>query len=126
MRLTHLSIANFILIERAELALAPGLNVFTGETGAGKSMVVEALKWLLGGRSSTDMLAPRAMRDKAVSPATVEACFEWPSSARLPPLIDNFIIDKLAASTLPIVLVIKRELLPSGKNRAFVNGHLVA
>jgi DNA repair protein RecN (Recombination protein N) len=69
--LAQLSVRNVVLIERLELALAPGFNVVTGETGAGKSMLVDALSLVLGGRARPELV--RSGADEA----EVEALFEW-------------------------------------------------
>ena len=58
--LTVLRVKNFILMEELELELEPGLNVLTGETGAGKSIVVGALELVLGGRANADQVRPGA------------------------------------------------------------------
>ncbi len=65
LRITHLAV-----IDAAEVEFGPGLNVLTGDTGAGKSILVEAVGLLLGGRASTDMV--RTGEDLA----TIEAIFE--------------------------------------------------
>ena len=61
--LTSLRIQNFAIIDQIELELGPGLSVFTGETGAGKSIIMDALDMLLGGR--TDVTSIRAEADLA-------------------------------------------------------------
>jgi DNA repair protein RecN (Recombination protein N) len=68
--LSELRVENLLLIERAELRLAPGLNVLTGETGAGKTVLAHALDLLLGGRSKSGIVRPGA------SEAYVEGVFE--------------------------------------------------
>jgi DNA repair protein RecN (Recombination protein N) len=73
--ITLLRISGFALIDELELALGPGLTVLTGETGAGKSIIIEALGLLRGGRASTEVI--RAGRDEA----RVEAMFEVPESS---------------------------------------------
>ena len=70
--LTLLRISGFALIDEVELAVGPGLTVITGETGAGKSILVDALGLLRGGRGSTELI--RSGRDEA----QVEAVFELP------------------------------------------------
>ena len=67
--LRHLDIRNVVLVERLELDFEPGLGVLTGETGAGKSMLIDALSLLLGDRSDADCI--RAGADEA----TLEAIF---------------------------------------------------
>src|SRR3954462_7313303 len=73
--LTVLRISGFALIDELELELGPGLTVITGETGAGKSIIVEALGLLRGGRASADLI--RAGRDEA----RVEALMDLPDGA---------------------------------------------
>src|SRR3954447_9312660 len=68
--LSELRVENLLLIERAELRLAPGLNVLTGETGAGKTVLAHALALLLGGRAKSGIVRPGA------SEAYVEGVFE--------------------------------------------------
>jgi len=74
--LNELRVENLLLIERAELRLAPGLNVLTGETGAGKTVLAHALDLLLGGRARPGIVRPGA------SEAWVEGSFELPGDLR--------------------------------------------
>src|ERR1700760_2917757 len=74
--LRHLRVTNFAILSDVEIALGPGMNVLTGETGAGKSLIVEAVNLLRGGRASADI--PRAGADEAV----VEAIVEVPDELR--------------------------------------------
>ena len=76
--LEELRVENLLLIDRAELRLAPGLNVITGETGAGKTMLAQALDLLLGGRSRSGIVRPGA------SEAYVEGVFSANGSAPTP------------------------------------------
>ena len=80
--LTDLEISGLGLIERLNLQLSPGLNVLTGETGAGKTMVVTGLQWLLGGRADREKV--RTGADSAVLQARIEpvpkAAVEWAGS----------------------------------------------
>src|SRR5689334_24898300 len=77
--LHELAVENLLLIERARLRLAPGLNVLTGETGAGKTVLAHALDLLLGGRARQGIVRPGA------GEAYVEGVFELtePMRARL-------------------------------------------
>jgi DNA repair protein RecN (Recombination protein N) len=70
--LNELRVENLLLIERAELRLAPGLNVLTGETGAGKTVLAHALDLLLGGKARSGIVRPGA------GEAWVEGAFELP------------------------------------------------
>lgn len=74
--LSELNVENLLLIERAQLRLAPGLNVITGETGAGKTVLAHALDLLLGGRARPGIVRPGA------GEAYVEGVFELPASMR--------------------------------------------
>ncbi len=72
--LTDLTIKNFAIIESLHVPFQPGLNVLTGETGAGKSIIIDAVSLILGGRASADLI--RTGEDEAV----VEALFDVSSS----------------------------------------------
>jgi DNA repair protein RecN (Recombination protein N) len=111
--LAELRVRDLAVIADVTLPLAPGLNVLTGETGAGKSLLVDALALLLGERASGDVVRPGAAR------AVVEGAFELGLPAD----------DRLRASLAPLdleaedgVLVVKREVYPEGRSRAWVNG----
>src|SRR6266446_10287321 len=90
--LLELRVENLLLIERAELCLAPGLNVLTGETGAGKTVLAHALDLLLGGRARSGIVRPGAVE------ANVEGSFEL--LEELPPRLR----ERLAADAEEIVL----------------------
>ncbi|HEY1692417.1 MAG TPA: DNA repair protein RecN [Polyangiaceae bacterium] len=110
--LAQLTIRNVVLIERLVLDLAPGFNVVTGETGAGKSMVVDALGLVLGGRARPDLVRAGA------SDAEVEALFELVPGSRA--------AAKLEAAGIPSEreLVVRRVVMAEGRSRAYVNGRL--
>ncbi|RLB45263.1 MAG: DNA repair protein RecN, partial [Deltaproteobacteria bacterium] len=110
--LVALRVQNFVLIEALELRLEPGCNVLTGETGAGKSIVVGALGLLLGGRARADMVRPGA------SEAEVEALFDVTHNRAL--------VDQLAEAGIRCdgELVIRRVIQPNGRSRAYLNGRL--
>ncbi len=109
-----LRIENLAVVERAELAFGPGLNVVTGETGAGKSIVLGALALLAGGRASAD--AVRARADEAV----VEAVF---STRALPELEAE--LARRGLGTPEHELVVRRTVSRNGRSRAQVAGQLV-
>src|SRR4051794_10963828 len=94
--LRFLRIRHLAVIDAVELEFGPGLNVLTGETGAGKSILVEAVGLLLGGRASGDLVRTGA------DSATVEAIFEDASGE----------------------LLVRREVTAQGRSRAFINGDL--
>lgn len=109
--LTELRIRNFAIIDSVTLPLERGLNVLSGETGAGKSIIVGALGLLLGERGSADLVRPGAER------ATVEGVFDLSDHPDLLTLVDERGID-----TDGDTLVLKREIAASGRGRAWVNG----
>ncbi len=110
--LTELRIRNVAVIEQVTLVLAPGLNVLTGETGAGKSLVVGALELLLGDRAAADRV--RAGSDRG----TVEGVFEV--GAHRDALLA--FLDEHGLEAPDGVLVLRREVAASGRSRAWVNG----
>ena len=109
--LTELRVRNFAIIEQLTLPLARGFNVLTGETGAGKSIIVGALGLLLGERANTDVV--RTGTDKAL----VEGTFDIADRPELSPLLDARGIDVEDAT-----VVLKREVAVAGRARAWVNG----
>ncbi len=114
--LTELRIRNFAIIDAVVLPLAPGLNVLSGETGAGKSIIVGALGLLIGERANADVVRPGAER------AVVEGTFEVGDAPELRALLDERGIDVEDG-----VLVLKREVPASagGRARAWINGTAV-
>jgi DNA repair protein RecN (Recombination protein N) len=94
----YLSIHRLAVIDRLELEFGPGLSVLTGETGAGKSILVEAVGLLLGGRAAADLV--RAGEDTAV----VQAIVDLPDGTER---------------------IVKREVSAQGRSRAFLDGELV-
>ena len=113
--LTELRIRNFAIIESLTLPLARGFNVLSGETGAGKSIIVGALGLLLGERASTDLIRTGADR------ATVEGVFDVADRPEIAVLLDERGID----AEEPFV-VLKREISGAGRARAWVNGTTVS
>lgn len=109
--LVELRIRNVAVIDAVTLPLAAGLNVLTGETGAGKSLIVGSLGMLLGERAAADRV--RAGADKA----TVEGVFDASRLSLLRALLDERGID--ADDDL---LVLKREIGANGRSRAWING----
>ncbi|MES2179246.1 MAG: DNA repair protein RecN [Gemmatimonadota bacterium] len=113
--LTELRIRNFAIIESLTLPLGRGFNVLSGETGAGKSIIVGALGLLLGERASADLI--RTGADKA----TVEGVFDVTDRPEIATLLDERGID----AEEPLV-VLKREIAAAGRARAWVNGTTVS
>ena len=105
--LKKLSIRNFAVIEALELEPAPGLNIFTGETGAGKSIIISALGFLLGERSGSDILRPGA------ASAEVEGDF---LAGNLPAGLTERWAVKSGSVT------IRRQADPKGRTKASING----
>jgi DNA repair protein RecN (Recombination protein N) len=152
--LLELRVENLLLIERAQLAFAPGLNVLTGETGAGKTVLAHALDLLLGGRARTGIVRP------GCAEAYVEGVFSLPpdldgelgerlpadleggavgrrpaSRAPLPSETEGGAVGRRPASRAPLPseteggakeLVLARRVGADGRTRAYVNGRSAA
>lgn len=112
--LLELRLRNVAVIEAVTLPLAGGLNVLTGETGAGKSLIVGALGLLLGERAAADRI--RAGEDRA----TVEATFDARGLGEVRAWLDARGIDAEDET-----LILKREVSSAGRSRAWVNGTAV-
>lgn len=108
--LEHLFISNFALIEELEISFTKGLNIITGETGAGKSIIIDALMLILGGRASADLVREGA--DKTV----VEGKF----SSENDPSIERFLTTN-GYDTFPEHIIIRREITSKGQSRSFIN-----
>ena len=111
--LRSLHVQNLAVIERAELQFGPGLNVVTGETGAGKSLVVDSLSLLAGGRASSETV--RTGADTLV----VSGVFE-PSGSDWRRLLEEAGVPADGDE-----LLVRREVTRAGRNRVFVNDHPV-
>jgi len=109
--LIELRVRDYAVIDDLSLDLKPGLNVLSGETGAGKSIIVGALSLLLGERASSQ--AVRKGADKAV----VEAAFDVSESPEL-----EGRLAELGLSGDEGILLLRREVAAEGRNRAWVNG----
>jgi DNA repair protein RecN (Recombination protein N) len=108
-----LRIRDFALIKELQIEFGPGLNLLTGETGSGKSILVDAFGLLLGGRSSQEMIRTdcetavieglfEILRDEPVCRTLLDAGFESEED----------------------ILLIRREISSNGRNRVFINGHM--
>ena len=106
--LLELRVENLLLIERAELRLGPGLNVLTGETGAGKTVLAHALDLLLGGRARPGIVRPGAAE------AYVEGVFELTDELRA------LAGERLAPDAEELVLA--RRVSAEGRTRAYLGG----
>ena len=107
--LTHLTINNYVLIESLDIDFAAGFSVMTGETGAGKSIILGALGLLTGGRADTGSIMPGAAK------CTVEGIFN----------IDGYdlqsVFEENEIDYEPTECILRREVSSNGKSRAFVN-----
>jgi DNA repair protein RecN (Recombination protein N) len=109
--LHELRVENLLLVERAELRLTPGLNVITGETGAGKTMLARALDLLLGGRAGSGIVRAGA------SEAYVEGVFARPVTLEHP------VLERIPEDADELVL--GRRVWPDGRTRAYLCGRSV-
>jgi DNA repair protein RecN (Recombination protein N) len=109
--LTSLTVLNIVLIEKAELAFAPGLNVLTGETGAGKSILLDALGLAAGERGQG-----RTSLRPGADNAAVTAIFELPARHPARALLN----DNELACTSP-ELILRRTVSADGRSRAFID-----
>jgi DNA repair protein RecN (Recombination protein N) len=117
--LCELRVENLLLIERAELTLAPGLNVLTGETGAGKTVLAHSLDLLMGGPAR-----PGRSRNGIVRPGCEEAYVEGVFSVpeRLRGEISQMLAGGVHADGGGEELILARRVLGDGRTRAYVNG----
>lgn len=108
--LSRLSIQNYAIIDRLNVDFSSQLNIITGETGAGKSIIVGALGLILGQRAESNVLLNREKK------CIVEGCFKGDTS-------EEQVISFLKENELDIheELVVRREISPNGKSRAFIN-----
>ncbi|MBU1661252.1 MAG: DNA repair protein RecN [Chloroflexi bacterium] len=114
--LTELRIENFAIIDQLELEFAPGLITFTGETGAGKSIIIGALDTLLGSRADNTLIRSGAAR------ASIEATFRLTATVRKPL---HAILEREDLLDDPDYLTLGRELRRNGRSVARVNGRSV-
>jgi DNA repair protein RecN (Recombination protein N) len=110
--LVELRLENYAVIDNVAVAFASGLNLLTGETGAGKSILIDALTLLLGEKASTDVIRAGAER------AVVAAVFETESTAAktVARILEDNGLDSETDS-----VILRREIAPGGKGRVFVN-----
>lgn len=109
--LKHLRLQNIILVEKAEIPFSTGLNIITGETGAGKSAIMSGLCLAVGDRSDAGVI--RRGCEKGI----IEATFDIDHASTVIHLLEEAGIDHEPGQEL----IIKREITASGKNRVFVN-----
>src|SRR5215212_206239 len=107
--LSRLSIQNYAIIDQFEVDFSSKLNIITGETGAGKSIIIGALGLILGQRAESNVLLNREKK------CIVEGCFKGAT--------DDHVTKFLQFNELDLhdELVVRREIAPNGKSRAFIN-----
>src|SRR5687767_5566681 len=109
--LRALEAANFVIIERASLEFGPGFSVLTGETGAGKSMLIDAIELLVGGRADASVVREGAER------AELSAEFDFSDQKFFSFLEEQDLLGD------PGRLILRRSIDKSGRSRCFINGH---
>jgi DNA repair protein RecN (Recombination protein N) len=113
--LVELIVENYAVVEQARLRFQEGLNVLTGETGSGKSIVVDSLGLLLGARASSDMIRTGESR------ARVSGLFSVELSTDVGELLKQAGIEQNGDEEL----IVEREITATGKSRAFVGNRPV-
>jgi DNA repair protein RecN (Recombination protein N) len=116
--LALLNITNFALIRELRVEFERGLNLLTGETGSGKSIIVDALGVLIGGRFSTDLIR------SGEGHASVEGLFQIGTHAQVEALLEGAGLDAREGDGEHADLVIRRELSANGRGKVFVNNRL--
>ena len=111
--LLEISIKNFAIIEEVSLHFDQGMTILTGETGAGKSIIIDAMNMMLGSRATTDVIRHGA------SKAEIEGLFSLENSRSLKPIFEEQGLE------LTDELIIRREILQNGRSVSRINGQLV-
>ena len=111
--LQEISIKNFAIIEEIHLSFESGMTILTGETGAGKSIIIDAMGLLLGGRSSSDFV--RTGKDKA----EIEGLFFAGKNAELDEKLENLGLERSTE------LILRRDIFANGRSVCRVNGQMV-
>jgi DNA repair protein RecN (Recombination protein N) len=113
--LSHLHIRDFAIVDSVEIDLQPGLTVLTGETGAGKSIVVDALQLAAGGRTGSDIVRHGCERAEVAATFAVGDC---------PPALRE-LLEQQSIALEDDELVLRRVVTREGKSRAYLNGQQV-
>lgn len=108
--LKSLHISNYALIDSLDIEFDSGLNIITGETGAGKSIIIGALSMLLGGRTDTKAIRREDMK------SVIEGTFSLSPSTPLAEILKGADVD-----FDPTTCILRREISPGGRSRAFIN-----
>src|ERR1700738_4606465 len=106
--LVELAVENYAVIEKVRVRFHPGLNLLTGETGSGKSIVVDALGLLFGARASAEAIRSETQR------ARISGIFEIPQNEAITKILESAGIEAEDGE-----LLIEREILSGGKSRSF-------
>jgi len=114
--LTLLKIKNIALIDELEIEFGPGLNLLTGETGSGKSIIVDSLGAVIGDRVSSDLIK------EGEQTARIEGLFSLQKNEHVRSILYGAGIE--LDDSEPVELIVRRELSRSGKNRIFINDQL--
>jgi DNA repair protein RecN (Recombination protein N) len=112
--LIELSIRNLAVVEEVSIAFKKGFHVLTGETGAGKSIIIDALGLLIGGRASAELVRHGTDR------AEIEACFELSDDHPV-----RSTLERLGISSEEEHVIIRREITAQGKSSSRINGQMV-
>ncbi|HEX3579291.1 MAG TPA: DNA repair protein RecN [Thermoanaerobaculia bacterium] len=107
--ITYLKVRNLAIVEEFAIEPGAGLNVLTGETGAGKSLLIDSLEFLRGARGSTEMIRGGADR------MTAEAVFDVPRAA-------GDALDEIGVDASDLEVIVKREIATNGRGRVLING----
>ena len=111
--LLEISIKNFAIIEEISLNFEKGMTVLTGETGAGKSIIIDAMNMMLGSRATTDVIRHGAPK------AEIEGLFTVESNRHLTALFEEQGLEWTDE------LIIRREILQNGRSVSRINGQMV-
>lgn len=111
--ITYLKVRNLAIVEEFAIEPGPGLNVLTGETGAGKSLLIDSLEFLRGARASTEMIRSGAEK------MTAEAVFHLPAGARR--ALEEIGVDAEGGAE-GVELIVKRDISAGGRGRVLING----
>jgi DNA repair protein RecN (Recombination protein N) len=115
--LSYIRIQNLAIIEESEISFSPGLNIITGETGAGKSILLEAIELLCGKRASADLIRSGCDRCSIEAELSINSTQRAQLSASLAGLEDDLAQDEI---------VLRRVIDANGKSRCFINGALTS